>query len=103
LLAFCDAHDHASWNATDQRRVVLVFDVMLPRHEGRRHWICANVLAAMGVVWLEARVRVGRKPEALRLHRAGRTIPFPQWLRTALRRAIGLGVFLWLPVQRRFG
>jgi len=101
LLGFSDAHEHSSWNATGERRVVLVFDVMRPEYRPRRRWICANVLAAMAVVWLEARLpRYGRSTAAL--HRVGRTVPLPRPIRTTLRRAIGaVGCFV-LPIQRRW-
>lgn len=89
LLAFCDAHDHASWNATGERRVVLVFDVMRPEYRSRQRAICAHVLGAMAVIWLETRLR--------------RRVPFPPPARSALRRAFGLAFRLALPVQRRLG
>ena len=101
LLAFCDAHEHASWNATGEARVSLVFDVMRPEYRARRRWICANVLAALGVVWLEARLGLLRRVPTSELLKSGKTIPLPQVLRTALRRVMGLGVYLWLPIQRR--
>ena len=85
LLAFCDAHDHASWNATDEHRVVLVFDVMRPPYIRRQRWICANVLSATAVVWLQTWLGV----------------KLPRVIRTALRRAAGLVLYLWLPIQRR--
>ena len=87
LLGFCDAHDHASWNATDERRVVLVFDVMREEYLRQQRAICANVLSAMGVIWLETRL--------------GATAPFPRPVRSALRRAMAVGFQLWFPIQRR--
>ena len=99
LLAFCDAHEHASWNATAERRVVLVFDVMLPADQRRLRWICANVLSATGVIWLETRARVLRRAEPL-TQPTSTTLPFPAPIRTALRRAAGVAVYLWLPIQR---
>jgi aspartyl/asparaginyl beta-hydroxylase (cupin superfamily) len=99
LLAFSDAHEHSSWNATDATRVVLVFDVLRPEHRRRRRWICANVLAATAVVWLEARLARVRRVDTTALHRVGRTVPLPQPLRTALRRTIALGIHLVLLVR----
>jgi hypothetical protein len=100
LLAFCDAHEHASWNATGARRVVLVFDVMLPAYQRRLRWICANVLSATGVIWLETRARVLRRAEPL-TQPTSTTLPLPGPIRTALRRAAGVLIYLWLPIQRR--
>ena len=98
LIAFSDAHEHASWNATDARRTVLVFDVMLPEYREQARWICANVLAAFGVIWLEARLRLFRRADTRELRKAGRTIPFPRPVRKTLRRALAAGVYLRLPV-----
>lgn len=89
LLAFCDAHEHASWNATSQRRIVLLVDVMRPEYLAQRGSICANVLSATTVIWLEKHLRHQR--------------PLPPWARTFLRRAIGWAFRLWLPIQRRLG
>jgi ornithine lipid ester-linked acyl 2-hydroxylase len=103
LVAFCDAHDHAAWNATDHRRIVLVFDIMLERHRRRRRWICANVLSATAVIWIEARLSVFRRESADELRKSGKTIPLPQAIRTALRCSIGVLFYLALPLQRRLG
>jgi hypothetical protein len=103
LMAFCDAHDHTSWNKTDAQRVVLVLDVVDPAYARRKHWICANVLSATAVVWLEARLARFRRTAAAELHKSGKTLPLPQPIRTALRRALGIPLFLWLPLQRRLG
>ncbi len=99
MLAFCDAHEHASWNKTDARRVVLVLDVMLPEHRARQRWISANVLAATAVVWLEARLGFFRRPLPLEVRRSGRTRPLPQPLRTALRIGLALPLFVVLAVR----
>ncbi|HZR82744.1 MAG TPA: aspartyl/asparaginyl beta-hydroxylase domain-containing protein [Candidatus Binatia bacterium] len=101
VLAFCDARNHASWNATDQPRLVLVFDVILPAYRRRMRWICANVLAATVVIWLEGRLNVLLGQSAEDLHKSGKTIPLPQWIRTLLRRSIGVAFHLLLPIQRR--
>ena len=87
LLAFSDAHEHASWNHTGERRVVLVFDVLRPEYRGRERTICANVLGATAVIWLETRFRS--------------RVPFAPAVRSALRRAFGLVFRVALPIQRR--
>jgi aspartyl/asparaginyl beta-hydroxylase (cupin superfamily) len=101
LLAFCDAHEHASWNATDERRVVLVFDVMRPEHLARTRWICANVLAATAVIWLEARLGASRRRLPFEVLQSGKTVPLPSLIRTPLRRALALPLYLALPHRGR--
>ena len=87
LLAFCDAHEHASWNATGERRVVLLVDVMRPEYLAQRNSICANVLSATLVIWLEKHLRRQR--------------PLPPRARAFLRRAAGWAFRPRLPIQRR--
>lgn len=62
LLLFCDAHTHTAWNHTDQRRLVLIVDVMRPEYQHRTDAICARVMAAIQLQriyqrlpWLERR------------------------------------------------
>ncbi len=85
VLAFCDAHDHEAWNATDQRRVVFIFDVLRPEYASEKWTICGNALAGAAVVWFETRTGIG---------------PLRPRLRTASRRALGAGFALLLPAQR---
>jgi hypothetical protein len=101
LLAFCDAHEHASWNATDERRIVLVFDVMRPEHLARTRWICANVLAATAVIWLEARRTASRRRLPFEALRSGKTVPLPHPVRTGLRRTLAVPLYLALPDRGR--
>jgi hypothetical protein len=101
LLALCDAHEHASWNATEARRIVLVFDVMRPELLARRRWICANVLAATAVIWLEARLGVSRRRLPFEVLQSGKTVPLPYPLRTGLRRALAVPLYLALPEPGR--
>ncbi len=54
-FAFCDAHEHSAWNATDALRVVLVVDVMKPEYWPQRRRICGEVRAAIALRWLETR------------------------------------------------
>jgi ornithine lipid ester-linked acyl 2-hydroxylase len=103
LLAFCDAHEHTAWNETNERRTVLVFDVMRPEYQSRQTWICANVLSATGVVFLEARASVLRRGDAAELGKSGKTLPFPQPVRTALRRILGVPFYCWLLLQHHGG
>ena len=101
LIAFSDAHEHTSWNATGERRVVLVFDVMLPEYRDHERWICANVLAGVAVIWLEAHLRIFQRAKSYEIRKVGRTVPFPRSIRTALRRGIGFGFHLALLLKRR--
>jgi aspartyl/asparaginyl beta-hydroxylase (cupin superfamily) len=87
LLAFSDAHEHSSWNATGENRVVMVFDVLRPEYRSQRQMICANVLSATAVLWLEKHLRQQR--------------PLPPAVRRTLRRSLGAAFRAALVVQRR--
>lgn len=47
LLAFNDAENHQAWNLTDQRRFLLLFDVIRPEFMERKKAICARVLSSL--------------------------------------------------------
>ncbi len=44
---FTDAHFHMAWNYTEQRRVILILDVMRPEFAHQERAICAHVLGSM--------------------------------------------------------
>lgn len=46
-LLFCDAHRHLSWNDSDERRLVLIVDVMRPEFADASGAVCAHVLAKL--------------------------------------------------------
>jgi aspartyl/asparaginyl beta-hydroxylase (cupin superfamily) len=43
FLIFNDAAYHKAWNYTNERRLVLILDVVRPEFEHRKLWICAKV------------------------------------------------------------
>jgi aspartyl/asparaginyl beta-hydroxylase (cupin superfamily) len=45
FLMFCDAHQHSAWNNTDERRYILVVDVMTPKFAKSTNAISSRVLA----------------------------------------------------------
>ncbi len=88
-LLFCDAHPHSAWNHSDQRRIVLIVDVMKPEFASQTDAICSHVLATSGLQVLYQQFAVLRRmPRKLKF-----TIHF--FMRTALR--------VILPLQRRAG
>jgi hypothetical protein len=53
FLLFCDAHRHTAWNNTEEKRYILVVDVMRPEFAARRAATSARVLAGIyhAVAW----------------------------------------------------
>lgn len=61
VFVFNDARYHTVWNHSDRPRVVLVCDVVKPRFRNRALWHCSQVLGAIGVTFLQARLPVLRR------------------------------------------
>jgi aspartyl/asparaginyl beta-hydroxylase (cupin superfamily) len=51
-LIFCDAHIHSSWNRSNQRRLVLIVDIIRPEFVARTDEVCSHVLASSFVQML---------------------------------------------------
>lgn len=67
MLLFCDAYLHAAWNHSDEKRYVLIIDVLQPQFINDKKNICANVLSLLALQKLERkRPFVKRLPGAIR-------------------------------------
>jgi aspartyl/asparaginyl beta-hydroxylase (cupin superfamily) len=86
-LIFCDAQTHMAWNQTDQRRVIMILDVVRPEYQHQTNTVCSNVLASSLLQMLYQDVPL--------LNRT------PGWLKQILYRAGGLAIRVILPIQRR--
>lgn len=47
LLIFCDGYEHEAWNQTDEQRIILLFDVILPEYISKKRTICGTVLSSI--------------------------------------------------------
>jgi aspartyl/asparaginyl beta-hydroxylase (cupin superfamily) len=47
FLMFCDAHNHTAWNNTDQKRYIMIIDVMRPDFVSKKIAISSRVLASI--------------------------------------------------------
>ena len=45
FLMFCDAHKHAAWNHTSEKRFIMIVDVMCSQYISRTNEICNNVFS----------------------------------------------------------
>ena len=57
-LPFCDAQTHTAWNHSNERRIVLILDVMRPEYIDRQNSVCAHVLASSFLQMLYQRFKV---------------------------------------------
>lgn len=44
VIGFVDAYVHEAWNLTDQRRTILLFDILKPEFAAKKNKVCATVL-----------------------------------------------------------
>jgi ornithine lipid ester-linked acyl 2-hydroxylase len=49
LIIFNDAAYHKTWNHTDKKRIVLIFDVIKPQFRDQQKWICSRVYG--NIIW----------------------------------------------------
>ena len=47
FLMFCDAHTHTAWNNSNEKRYIMILDVMRPEYAAQKKTICSRVLAAI--------------------------------------------------------
>jgi len=52
LLIFLDAYTHEAQNLTNEKRYILLFDVIRPEFTRRKYSICTHVLAMLTLYWL---------------------------------------------------
>ncbi|MGH1354851.1 MAG: aspartyl/asparaginyl beta-hydroxylase domain-containing protein [Thalassovita sp.] len=89
LLVFCDAQTHTAWNQSDERRIVVIFDVMRPEFHGQTRSICAHVLASMLIQQLYTRNAWLTKLQA--------------WVKRWMYEVFRVLFLVYIPLQQRLG
>ena len=46
-FAFCDAHLHLAWNNTNQKRIILLLDIIRPEFQYKTKWISSQMLSSL--------------------------------------------------------
>ncbi|MEL7114884.1 MAG: aspartyl/asparaginyl beta-hydroxylase domain-containing protein [Pseudomonadota bacterium] len=87
-LPFCDAQTHTAWNQTDERRLIMIVDVVRPEFLRQQNAVCAHVLASSVIQMLYQ-----ASPTLNRL---------PGFVKRALYGTFQAAIVLYLPIQRRF-
>jgi aspartyl/asparaginyl beta-hydroxylase (cupin superfamily) len=64
-LFFNDAFKHSAWNNTDQRRIVIIMDVIRPEFLYKSRRICANIRARHFLLQLQNKVTIIKKMKYL--------------------------------------
>jgi aspartyl/asparaginyl beta-hydroxylase (cupin superfamily) len=88
VMMFSDAHYHTTWNDSNERRFVLVFDIVRDEFANQKHMVCAKVLGALSLKMFYSK-RPGLKK-----------MPMP--VIQAVHFAFSTFWYLYLPVQNRF-
>lgn len=85
-LPFCDAQTHTAWNHTDERRYVMILDVMRPEFQSRKNEICAHVLASAAIQILYQEFDFLRRRK--------------RYVKKILYHVMRISFFVFLPFQR---
>lgn len=88
LLMFSDAHFHSTWNNTNERRFVLILDIVQPQFAHKSNWVCANSLAALTIKYIDEKTSVIEK--------------LPDYMLSVARFLLSIVWYLYLPIQKRF-
>lgn len=94
LTLFCDAYEHRAWNRTDLPRLVLIADVFRPEYAANARWYSAQVLSALALYKLGAKVSKAK----LDVH----TLASSATLRRAAQLTGALPFALYAALQPRF-
>lgn len=88
IMMFSDAHYHQTWNLTNERRFVLVFDIIRPEYARHPFRIMSNSLGALTLKFFYSKY-----PSLKQL---------PAWHIKAWHKIFSLVWMAYLPLQRRF-
>lgn len=88
VVLFSDAHIHTTWNDTDERRVILVFDVVQKEFTNKSDWVCANALGALTIKYLDEKIPLVKQ--------------LPSIVLQALHKSLSFAWRIYLPIQKKF-
>lgn len=88
VTMFSDAHYHSAWNDSEERRFVLVFDIVRPEYAHMTHRVCANVLGALALKYFYS-----KRPSLKKI---------PYAIIKTIHFFFSAFWYLYLPLQNRF-
>lgn len=100
LLVFLDANRHEAFNDSDERRYVLIVDIVRPEFMEKKNYICVKVLSALTFYWIESRTKLLSR--LFNITAWDQLERIPRWI-------MDLGILLplrmiwslWLPLKNR--
>jgi aspartyl/asparaginyl beta-hydroxylase (cupin superfamily) len=87
LLMFSDAHFHTTWNNTNERRFLLIVDIIQPQFAHKGNWVCANSLAALTLKFVDEKISIIK--------------PLPNLVLKILLKVLATAWFIYLPIQKK--
>ena len=88
ILMFSDAHIHTTWNNTNEKRFLLIIDIIQPQFAHKGNWVCANALAALTLKFVDEKIPI------IKL--------FPNFILSTMRTLLASGWYVYLPIQKQF-
>lgn len=89
IVLFSDAHRHHVWNNSNQRRIVLVFDIIKEEYSDRKLWYCSQALSTLVIKAIDAKVSVFKR--------------LPRKMLYCIHLFFSCAWYFYLPIQRSFG
>lgn len=89
VMSFSIVNRHYAWNSTDQYRIILMIDFMLPEYMHKRYLVAGNTMAAIAMKYVATKCPYLKK--------------MPDWLTLPIHRVLGLGAWAIIRLQRLFG
>lgn len=88
VMSFSIVNRHYAWNSTNQYRIILMIDFMLPEYMHKCYLVAGNTLAAIAMKHAATRFPILKK--------------MPDWLTLPIHRMLGLGFWALIRMQRAF-
>lgn len=96
LTVFLDANTHEAFNDTNEKRYVLLIDIMRPEFEARKNWVCIKALSILSFYYVDSYTRI--LSSWLTLDQLKLT---PRWVIDLVLLPVQGIWWLWLPLQNR--
>jgi aspartyl/asparaginyl beta-hydroxylase (cupin superfamily) len=88
VVLFSDAHRHYVWNESNEKRFVLVFDVIQDDYASQKYWMCAQALSSLTIKLVDEHFPIFKK--------------MPSFLLNSFHYTFSSLWYLYLPIQNKF-
>lgn len=99
-LVFLDAFQHEAFNQTDEKRYVLILDIVRPEFQNLTKHICVQSLSVLSLYWLMSKLPAFLCLELQKGVESGR---YPAWFINSLLAPFKLGWYVAWPFMKKAG